>query len=71
MAIELTEPQQRALDAEPGVTEVLDPRNQTRYVLISADQFEAMREVFDEELRRQAIRRAGLKNAAGRIGAEP
>jgi hypothetical protein len=71
MSIELTETQQQALDAEPGIPEVFDPRNHARYVLIPADQFESVREALDEERRQQAIRRGGLKNAAGRIGAEP
>ena len=71
MPIELTEPQQRALDSEPGIPEVLDPRNRARYLLIPADQLEAVREVLDDERRQQAIRQVGLKNAGHRMGAEP
>ncbi len=71
MPIELTKPQQLALDLELGVPEVLDPRNQARYVLVPADQFEAMRDALDEDHRQHAIRAVGLKNAGGRAGAEP
>jgi PHD/YefM family antitoxin component YafN of YafNO toxin-antitoxin module len=53
------------------VAVVIDPRDDSRYVLLPASEFEAVRDVLEEERRQQAIRRTGLKNAAGRMGAEP
>jgi hypothetical protein len=69
MSIELTEPQQQALDAERGVPRVVDPRTNAQYLLIPAEDYEAIREALDDDRRQRAIRRVGLRNAAGRIGA--
>ena len=70
MSIELTEPQQLALDAEGGTPRVTDPRTNAQYVLVPAAEFEVVREVLDDERRQQAIRRDSLRNAAGRMGEE-
>lgn len=40
--IELTEHQQRALDAEPKPPRVVDPRTNTAYVLVPADVYERL-----------------------------
>lgn len=68
MAIPLTKEQQNAIDSA-GATppEVVDPRTSAAYVLIPADEYEAVREVLLEERRQKAIRTVALRNAAGRI----
>ena len=71
MNIELTELQQRLLDSEPGAAQVVDPRDDAHYVLVPARDFEAVRELLEEERNLQAIRRTALKNAAGRMGEAP
>ena len=60
MPIELTEPQQRALDevrGEPPL--VVDPRTSEAYILVPAADYEAVREALEDESRRRAIRAVG------------
>lgn len=45
--IELTEQQQEALDAAPSLPRVLDPRTNRAYVLISAEQFDRLKDLLD------------------------
>ncbi len=71
MSIELTEPQQRALDAEGGAARVVDPRTNTHYVLVPVRETEDAREVLDDERRQAAVRRVGRRNAVGRMEGEP
>jgi hypothetical protein len=72
MGIELTEEQQRALDARPGhPTRVIDPRSNAAYYLVPAADYEAVRELLADEQRQHAIRAVGLRNAVGRMEAEP
>ena len=72
MPIELTEQQQRTLDAAGEIPpKVVDPRTSVAYVLIPATDYEAVREALDEERQQQAIRRVALKNATGRMDEEP
>jgi PHD/YefM family antitoxin component YafN of YafNO toxin-antitoxin module len=71
MSIELTGSQQQALDAEGREPRVVDPRTNTQYVLVPVEEFEAIREALDDDRRQRAIRRVGLRNAAGRAGEEP
>lgn len=73
MPIELTEHQQQALDAikPEGLATVVDPRTRTSYVLIPAGDYEAVREVLEDERQQRAIRRVGLRNAVGRMDDEP
>jgi hypothetical protein len=72
MPIELTEQQQRILDAAQQVPlTVVDPRTSAAYVLIPAGDYEAVREILDDDHQQQAIRRVALKNAIGRMDAEP
>ena len=70
MSIELTEPQQRALDAESGIPQVIDPRTNAHYVLVPVDEFESLRKTLDDERQQQALRRVGLRNAIGRMEEE-
>jgi hypothetical protein len=72
MPIELTEQQQRTLDAAQEVPlTVVDPRTNAAYVLIPAGDYEAVREVLEDDRQQRAIRRVALKNAIGRMDAEP
>ncbi len=72
MAISLTKEQQQAIDSA-GATppQVVDPRTSAAYVLIPADEYEAVREALTEERRQKAIRTVALRNAAGRIQEVP
>ena len=45
--IELTEQQQRAVDATPEVR-LIDPRTQKAYVLVGADRFERMKSLLTD-----------------------
>jgi len=72
MPIELTEQQQRTLDAAgEAPPRVVDPRTRAAYVLIPAGDYEAVREVLDEERQQRVIRRVALRNAIGRMDEEP
>ena len=55
MNIELTEQQQQALDAQ-GETPpcVIDPRSNAAYYLVAAADYEAVRELLEEERRQKA-----------------
>ena len=72
MAICLTEQQQHDLDttdAEPP--QVVDPRTNAAYVLIPLTEYEAVREIVEDERRQMAIRAVGLRNAGRRADEAP
>ena len=70
--IELTAEQQRALDNHgKSPQRVVDPRTRISYVLVPEAEYEAMRELLDDERREQAIHAAALRNAAGRMDEIP
>jgi hypothetical protein len=72
MPIELTEHQQATLDTSDEVPpKVVDPRTNAAYVLIPARDYEAVRDVLDDERRQRAIRRVAKRNAIGRLDEEP
>ncbi len=72
MSIELTEPQQQALDATiEAPARLIDPRTSAAYVLVPAADYEAVREILEDERRQRAIRSTALRNAAGRMEDEP
>ena len=72
MSIELTEQQQRTLDTKAeNPPRVIDPRTNASYYLVPAPDYEAVRELLEEERRQKAIRAVGLRNAVGRMGEEP
>lgn len=72
MAIRLTEQQQRALDStEAEPPQVVDPRTDAAYVLIPLTEYEAVREIVEDERRQRAIRAVGLRNAARRVDEAP
>ena len=72
MAIRLTEQQQRALDStDTEFPQVVDPRNNAAYVLIPLTEYEAVREIVEDERRQRAIRAVGLRNAGRRVDEAP
>lgn len=72
MPIRLTEQQQRVLDStEAEPPQVVDPRTNEAYVLIPLTEYEAIREIVEDERRQQAIRAIGLRNAGRRAGEAP
>ena len=72
MPIELTKQQQRSLDTdEESPPTVVDPRTRTAYVLIPAKEYEAVREILEDERQQRAIRKIALRNAIGRMDEEP
>ena len=71
MDIELTPQQQQALDTQEGSPpRVIDPRTHTTYVLVPEVDYEAIRELLEDERRQQAIHAVALRNAAGRRNAD-
>jgi hypothetical protein len=72
MSIELTEQQQQTLHAF-GKTpvRVIDPRTSNAYMFIQAAEYEAVREVLEDERQQRAIRAVEPRNAAGRLGDQP
>ena len=72
MAIRLTEQQQRALDStDADLPQVVDPRTNAAYVLIPLTEYEAVREIVEDEKRQRAIRAVGLRNAGRRADEAP
>jgi hypothetical protein len=72
MNIELTPQQQQTLDTqEGGPLRVIDPRTHTTYVLVPEVDYEAIRELLEDERRQQAIHKVALRNAAGRMDDVP
>jgi hypothetical protein len=68
MAIQLTTQQQKDLDASGAMPpQVVDPRTNTAYVLIPAAEYDNIRDLVEDERRQKAIRKIGLRNAAGRM----
>ena len=72
MSIPLTPQQQQALDAqEDSPLRVIDPRTSTTYILVPEVDYEAVRELLEDERRQQAIHAVALRNAAGRMDEAP
>ena len=72
MTIELTPTQLQLLDADQReVRRVVDPRSNISYVLVSETEYEAVREVLDDERQQRKIRTVALRNAIGRMGEMP
>lgn len=72
MPIRLTAQQQEALastDAQPP--QVVDPRTNKAYVLVPLTEYEAVREVVEDERRQRAIRAVALRNAGRRVDDGP
>ena len=68
MNIQLTLEQQRALD-NPGssLPRVIDPRTDTAFILVPEMEYEAIRELLEDERRMQVVHAVALRNAAARM----
>lgn len=67
MAIRLTEQQQRALDStDAQPPQVVDPRTNAADVLIPLTEYDAVREIVEDERQQRAIRAVALRNASRR-----
>jgi hypothetical protein len=72
MPIRLTEQQQRALDEmRGGPPRLVDPRSNEAYVLLPLAEYEAVREIVEDERRQRAIRAVALRNAGDRAKRAP
>jgi len=72
MPIRLTVQQQHALDStDAQPPEVVDPRSNAAYVLIPLTDYQAVREIVEDERRQQAIRAVALRNAGRRLDEAP
>jgi hypothetical protein len=69
MNIQLTPQQQQELDAQSAehLPRVIDPRTNVAYVLVPEGDYDAVREILEDERRQRAIRAVALRNAAGRM----
>lgn len=72
MTIQLTPQQQQMLDNHEGqLPRVVDPRTNAAYVLVPEEDYNEIREVLEEDRLRHAIGAVALRNAIGRMEAEP
>ena len=72
MTIELTQQQQRTLDAlGEALPRVIDPRTRTTYVLVPEVDYDAVHETLEDDRQQRAIRSVGLRNAIGRMDEGP
>ena len=73
MNIPLTPQQQQALDAQAvgPLPRLIDPRNNSTYVLVPEADYETVREILEDERRQRAIRELALRNAVGRMDDTP
>jgi PHD/YefM family antitoxin component YafN of YafNO toxin-antitoxin module len=73
MNIQLTAQQQQVLDAENvgHLPRVIDPRTNVAYVLVPEADYDAVREILEDERRQRDIRAVALRNAAGRMDDAP
>ena len=68
MNIELTPEQQHAMDSQVrGPQRVIDTRTDAAYVLVPEGEYEAMRDLLENERREQVIHSVALRNAASRL----
>jgi PHD/YefM family antitoxin component YafN of YafNO toxin-antitoxin module len=68
MSIELTPKQQNALDHQAGSPlRVVDPRARTAYVLVPESEYDAMRELLEDERREETLHSVALRNAGHRL----
>ena len=72
MPIELTKEQQKQLDSlQENPLQIVDPRTNLSYVLVSEKEYDHIREILEEEKNLQVIHRIALSNAIKRMNAEP
>jgi hypothetical protein len=72
MDIKLTEQQLQVLDAgDEGVARVIDPRDQSSYILVKESEYAAVREALEDEEHQRKIRAVAMRNAVGRMREAP
>ncbi len=71
MAIRLTEQQQLLDSTEAQPPQAVDPRTNVSYVLIPLTEYEAVREVVEDEKQQRGIRAVALTNAGRRMVEAP
>jgi hypothetical protein len=73
MTIQLTSQQQQILDSQVDDVppRVVDPRTNTAYVLVAEADYDAVRDILEDERLRQAIHNVALRNAVGRMDDAP
>ena len=72
MPIHLTEQQQQDLDSSKAQPpQVVDPRTNAAYVLVPLTEYEAVREIVEDERQQKVIRTVALRNAGRRIDEAP
>jgi hypothetical protein len=64
MSIELTEQQQRALDAESGTLTVIDPRTNETYVLLRAEIYQRFQTMLSDDFNAEDAFQAQIESAA-------
>jgi hypothetical protein len=64
MSIELTQDQQKALDAQPGPRTIVDPRTNTTYVLLRTDVYERVCKIVDADFEAEDAFQAQIESAA-------
>ncbi len=64
MNSELTEQQQRALDAEGGTLTVVDPRTNETYVLVRAEIYQRFRAMLSDDFSAEDAFQAQIESAA-------
>ena len=72
MSIELTEQQQDELAVPTGtLPQVIDRRTNAVYVLVPVEEYEAIREILEDEREQRAIHAVAAKNAILRADEAP
>jgi hypothetical protein len=71
MSIELTHEQQEALDAQPGPQTIVDPRNNTTYLLLRTDVYERVRKIVDADFDAEDAFQAQIESAAAAGWSDP
>ena len=72
MSTQLTPQQQQALDTpKDHRLRIINPRSHTPYILVPEMDYEAVRELLEDEQRQQTLHEVALRNAAGRMDKTP
>ncbi len=71
MSIELTEQQQRALDAAQGPPTVIDPRTSQTYVLLRSEIYDRFRAMLGDDFNAEDAFQAQIESAAEAGWADP
>lgn len=64
MSIQLTEEQQKILDAEQGHSRVVDPRSNATYVLLPTETYERLKGIWEGDSQAEEAFQAQIESAA-------